>query len=95
MSNELPPSPDIAWSKLIHDDSGDGPGVVRLPLIADRCDLLERSGRVDPLPFVDDEVRKRWVLAPIDLAVATLSTCEPLPYGATTDASTPSWWLGS
>ena len=51
-------SPDIAWSKLIHDDSGGGPTAVRPPLIADRCDLLERSGRVDPLPFVDDEARK-------------------------------------
>ena len=55
MSNESPPSPDIAWSKLIHDDSGGGSGVVRPPLIADRCDLLERSGRVDALP---DEARK-------------------------------------
>ena len=57
MSIQLPPSPDIAWAKLIHDDNGGGPTSARPPLIADRCDLLDRSGRVDPLPFVDDEAR--------------------------------------
>ena len=58
MSIQLPPSPDIAWAKLIHDDNGGGPTSARPPMIADRCDLLDRSGRVDPLPFVDDEARK-------------------------------------
>ena len=58
MSIQLPPSPEIAWAKLIHDDNGAGPTNDRPPLIADRCDLLDCSGRVDPLPFVDDEARQ-------------------------------------
>ena len=56
--HELTPAePDFAWTTLIHDDRAHGAPVERPPLVADRCDLLDPSGQVDPLPFATDAAR--------------------------------------
>jgi hypothetical protein len=52
-----PPAPSVAFGRLVHDDELSGVKTVAPALDAMRCDLLESSGEVDPLPFAAPEHR--------------------------------------
>ena len=52
-----PPAPSVAFGRLVHDDELSGIKTVAPALDALRCDLLESSGEVDPLPFAAPEHR--------------------------------------
>ena len=52
-----PPSGGVAFGQLIHDEDLSGAKKINPKLDAMRCDLLERSGEVDPLPHVAQEHR--------------------------------------
>ena len=57
LHDQCPALPEVAWRKLVHDDSGPGEDGQRPALIADKCDLLRVSGRVDPTPFIDSDAK--------------------------------------
>ena len=69
-----PPPPCIAWATPIHDDEAADLSTGKLSLLADKCDLLDPSGMVDPLPYASDEARA--ILATGDaLRRLRLATC--------------------
>ena len=51
-----PPSGSVALAELIADNEALG-RAVNPPLVASHCDLLARSGLVDPMPDIDDDSR--------------------------------------
>ena len=53
----IPPSSSIAFGKLVHDEDLSCVKVGHPELDAMRCDQLERSGEVDPLPYIAREHR--------------------------------------
>jgi hypothetical protein len=48
-----PPAPTVGLGRLIHNEDLSGVKSAAPKLDADRCDLLEHSGGVDPLPYAD------------------------------------------
>ena len=58
LCEQSPTLPRDAWRKLIHEDSQPGGADQRPALVADKCDLLDISGRVDPIPFIDNIARE-------------------------------------
>lgn len=52
-----PPEPKVALGRLVHDEDLSGAKKVNPRLDADRCDILERSGGVDPLPHAEPDHR--------------------------------------
>ena len=60
--NCTPPGSSVALGRLIHDEDLSGVKTARPSLDAARCDLLERSGEVDPLRHITHEYQdtKIW-----------------------------------
>ena len=48
----------MAWASLIDDQEVLPDAAAKSKLQADRCDLLEASGLVDPTPFINSEARE-------------------------------------
>ena len=73
----------IAWASLIDDQDELPNPAAKSKLVADRCDLLECSGLVDPTRFLDDEARS--VIASADRLFPNIA--EGLRHGGKISAS--------